>query len=100
MFQMSEQLFIQCWPAIVARIEHERTSRAASDCTTPPPAQTAAVEAGYVLGVALGYAPSAGAPAGTGEPPVAPIPGLQSEACARLNWPGRHHRITVTRNRS
>ena len=100
MFQMSEQLFIQCWPAIVARIEHERTSRAVADCTAPPPAQTAAVEAGYVLGVALGYAPGDGAPAGAAEPPVAPTPDLRSEACARLNWPGSNHRITVTRNRS
>lgn len=100
MFQMSKQLFIQCWPAIVARIEHERTSRAAPDCTAPPPSQSAAAEAGYVLGVAMGYAHSARAPAGTAEQPGAPNPGLRSEACAGLNWPGRHLRATATMDRS
>ncbi len=65
MFQMSNQLFTQCWPAIAARIEHDRILRAAPDGTAPPPATSTSAEAGYVLGVAMGYALSARVPAGT-----------------------------------
>lgn len=53
MFQMSTQLFDQCWPAIAAllgaRDEAVPRSGEASGAAT-------ATEANYVLGVAMGYA--------------------------------------------
>lgn len=99
MFQMNKQLFNQCWPAIAARIEHERISRAAPDGTAPPPSPSTAAEAGYVLGVAMGYAKSARAPASTAAQPRASIPGWQAEACGGLNWSGKHRCVTATRTR-
>ena len=54
MFQMSTQLFDQCWPAIATLLK-------AGDEATPrrgeaTPSAAAATEANYVLGVAMGYA--------------------------------------------
>ncbi|MDP3514550.1 MAG: hypothetical protein Q8S20_17560 [Sulfuritalea sp.] len=54
MFQMSKQLFDQCWPAISALLK-------APDEPAPrrgeaAPSAAAATEANYVLGVAMGYA--------------------------------------------
>ena len=99
MFQMSKQLFNQCWPAIAARIEHERISRAAPEGTVPPPSPSAAAEAGYDLGVAIGYALSARAPASTAGQSHASIPGWQADACGGLNWPGKHQCVTATSSR-
>ena len=99
MFQMNKQLFTQCWPAIAARIEHERISRAALDGTVPPPTSSTAAEAGYVLGVAIGYALSAKAPASTTGQSHASIPGWQAETRAELNWPGTHRCVTAPRSR-
>lgn len=53
MFQMSKQLFDQCWPAISALLK-------ARDEPAPHSGEAsgaaAATEANYVLGVAMGYA--------------------------------------------
>ncbi len=85
MFQMSKQLFNQCWPAIAARIEQERISRAAPEGTAAAPSPTAAAEAGYVLGVAMGYALLTDRGAGT--PVSASVPRWRADACGGLNWP-------------
>lgn len=61
MFQMNANLFNQCWPLIAAQIERgQQADHALEDeATTPSPAIVE--EAGYVLGIAMGYSMSAGA---------------------------------------
>jgi len=69
MFQMSKKMFNKLWPVIAAQIESDKeacpTSAAAAAAASP----TIAAEAGYVLGIALGYALSPGAPTGIGLSP-------------------------------
>ncbi|MBI5899156.1 MAG: hypothetical protein HZB40_08030 [Rhodocyclales bacterium] len=85
MFQMSKQLFEQCWPAIAAQIEVERTTLDAGDDALAAGAPSAATEAGYVLGVAIGYALRV-APT-TGVPVSISVPSWRADACGKLNWP-------------
>ena len=54
MFQMSKQLFDQCWPAISALLKAR--DEPAPRCGEAVPNAAAATEANYVLGVAIGYA--------------------------------------------
>lgn len=86
MFQMNKQLFSQCWPAIAAQILAATDSGQANDGAAPTPPRTAAAEAGYVLGVAMGYAlridqVSSSAPVSVS------VPGWRADSCGGLNWP-------------
>lgn len=85
MFQMSKQLFDQCWPVIAAQIEAERTAADAGKHTVPAPSPGSAAEAGYVLGVAIGYALQVDLVAGA--PVSISVPGWRADACGDMNWP-------------
>ena len=56
MFQMSKELFYQCWPLIAAQIKAKKYARSTSSDPTPESSSSTAAEAGYMLGVAIGYA--------------------------------------------
>jgi len=93
MFQMSKQLFDQCWPVIAVQIQkRDDADRLTHDPT--PPSRCAAAEAGYVLGVAIGYALQVHQGTTVHAPVSASIPSWQAEACGGLNWP----RIAAARN--
>lgn len=87
MFQMSKQLFNQCWYLIAPQIDNGIVSRSPDNGKTPTPLQSAEAEAGYVLGVAMGYAQSARVQASRAGQPRASISGWPAEACGGLNWP-------------
>jgi hypothetical protein len=88
MFQMSKQLFDQCWPVIAAQIAAEKSAadggEARNDTVRAPSPGTAA-EAGYVLGVAIGYALQVDYAAGA--PVSISVPGWRADACGDMNWP-------------
>lgn len=80
MFQMSKQLFDQCWPVIATQIVVEKSAADARDDRVPPaPLAGIATEAGYVLGVAIGFALQVDVATG--------VPGRRAEACGDINWP-------------
>lgn len=56
MFQMSTQLFENCWPAIAAQFEEQKSAMDAQDALERALATGNLAEADYVLGVAIGYA--------------------------------------------
>lgn len=85
MFQMSKQLFEQCWPVIAAQIEAEKSFADAGSGTAPALSPGTAAEAGYVLGVAIGYALQVENVAGA--PVSISVPGWRADACGDLNWP-------------
>ncbi|MCK9381876.1 MAG: hypothetical protein M0P95_12555 [Sulfuritalea sp.] len=85
MFQMNKKLFDQCWPAISAQIRSGDAAGRRKVGTAPAPSHAAGAEAGYVLGVAMGYALPLDQ--GSGAPVSASIPGWQVDACGGLNWP-------------
>jgi len=85
MFQMSKQLFDQCWPAIAAHIEAEKSSRDTRGDTVPAPSPSTAAEAGYVLGIAMGYALQVSHVAGA--PVSISVPSWRADACGEMNWP-------------
>lgn len=87
MFQMSKKMFNKLWPVIATQIESGKKAGAAPDSTPSTPAPAVAAEAGYVLGIALGYSLNASAPASTAVKPRASIHGWQAETCDGLNWP-------------
>lgn len=66
MFQMSKKMFNRLWPAIAAQIASDKEACPALDAATPAASPTIAAEAGYVLGIAMGYALSPVAPTGIG----------------------------------
>ncbi|MFA4968539.1 MAG: hypothetical protein WC540_02840 [Sulfuritalea sp.] len=86
MFQMNKQLFNQCWPAIAAQILAATDDGQRDAAAAPASSRTAAAEAGYVLGVAMGYAlridqVSSSAPVSVS------VPGWHAASCGGLNWP-------------
>ncbi|MDP1981951.1 MAG: hypothetical protein Q8K23_05370 [Sulfuritalea sp.] len=86
MFQMSKQLFDQCWPVIAVEIQkREDADRLTHD--PAPPSRGAAAEAGYVLGVAIGYALQVHQSTTVHAPVSVSIPNWQADACGGLNWP-------------
>lgn len=89
MFQMSKQLFDQCWPAIAMRIEAEKSAaQAGSICNDRmPPARSpnTVAEADYVLGVAIGYALQVDHVMGA--PVSISAPGWSADACGQANCP-------------
>lgn len=85
MFQMSKQLFDQCWPVIATQIEAEKSAAGARDARVPAPSASTAAEAGYVLGVAIGYALQVDL--ATGAPVSISVPGWRADACGDMNWP-------------
>jgi len=85
MFQMSKQLFEQCWPLIAAQIEDEKASPGAKSGMASRPSPSSAAEAGYVLGVAIGYAMQIENTRGA--PLSISVPGWRADACGSLNWP-------------
>ncbi len=85
MFQMSKQLFNQCWPTIAAQIVDGDAAGHPTGDAALEPSHAVAAEAGYVLGVAMGYA--LGVDPASGNQLSASIPGWQAQACGELNWP-------------
>lgn len=85
MFQMSKQLFDQCWPFIAAQIEAKKSAADAREDGVPAPAPSFAAEAGYVLGVAIGFALQVDV--ATGAPVSISAPGWRVDACGDINWP-------------
>lgn len=85
MFQMNKQLFDQCWPTIAAQIHHGIRAGHPVDGAAAAPSRAAAAEAGYVLGVAIGYALQVDQ--ASDAPLSASIPGWHPAACGELNWP-------------
>lgn len=86
MFQMSKQLFNQCWPTIAAQILAATDGGQPIDGAAPTPSRMAAAEAGYVLGVAMGYALRIDQASG-GAPLSVSVPGWRADACGDMNWP-------------
>lgn len=85
MFQMSMKLFDQCWPEIAARIEARNSAEGSNRNTDPEPWTSTVAEAGYVLGIAVGYALQ---PASSIDDAVSiTVPGWSADACGSLNWP-------------
>lgn len=92
MFQMSKKMFNRFWPVIAAQIASGKEAGPAPNDAAAKPSPTIAAEAGYVLGIAMGYSPNAGVPTGMVVQTPAPIHGWQAETCDGLNRP----RITST----
>lgn len=88
MFQMNKKLFNQCWPVLAAQIRSGvRAAQFPDGVSAPMPSSAAAAEAGYVLGIAMGYALGADRIAAAANQLSASIRGWQVEACGGMNWP-------------
>ena len=87
MFQMSKQFFDQYWPVIAAQIQNRDDAGRSTQDPAPTPSRGAAAEAGYVLGVAIGYALQIHQGATVHAPVSVTIPNWQADACGGLNWP-------------
>lgn len=70
MFQMSTELFHQCWPLLAAQIKARKYAKDTRSDTTQKYSSNTAVEASYMLGVAIGYALKLGCP--TSDPASTP----------------------------
>lgn len=92
MFQMNKKMFRQFWPVIAAHIGSEQESGRDPANSAPMPSPSVAAEAGYVLGIAMGYALGTGQTPNAARQPRASLPGWQVGACGDLNWP----RITTS----
>jgi hypothetical protein len=92
MFQMSKKMFKRFWPVIAAQIASGRKAGPAPNDAVATPSPTITAEAGYVLGIAMGYPLNAGVPASMAAQTPAPIHGWQADACDGPHWP----RITST----
>ena len=87
MFQMTKQLFDQCWPAIAVQIQEGSDAGCPADLAAQTPSHALAAEAGYVLGVAIGYAHRDDQTARVQHPVSASIRDRRADACGGLNWP-------------
>jgi len=87
MFQMTKQLFDQCWPAIAVQLQEGSDAGCSTVLAAPTPSHAAAAEAGYVLGVAIGYAHRVNLTARVQDPVSASIRDWRVDACGGLNWP-------------
>lgn len=86
MFQMSKKLFHECWPQIAAHIEAAKHAKSAGSDAAPASSPSTAAEAGYMLGVAIGYALKLDYP--TMAPVSSSVPYWRADACGGdMNWP-------------
>jgi hypothetical protein len=81
MFHVRKKKFNKSWPVIAVPIEGGKPGGPAPGDAAARPSPSIAAEAGYVLGIALGYALSPAAPASTAVQARAAIRYWPAEIC-------------------